>query len=95
MKRFIAPALAALMMLAAGFIAGWNSHRAPADARAYAAMRVVAVQVALDEAPAEYDFLAGDSQTELQPGDQRPCGIPSSMAGERATSSAYAEYVAN
>lgn len=95
MKRFIAPALAALMMLAAGFIAGWTSHKAPADARAYAAMRLVAVQVALDEAPAEYDFLAGDSQTELQPGDQRPCGIPLVNGGvSGATSSAYAEYVA-
>lgn len=97
MKRFIAPAIAALLIFAAGAIAGWSSRKKPpADARAYATMRLVAVQVALDEAPAEYDFLAGDSQTELQPGDQRPCGIPLVNGGvSGATSSAYADYLAH
>ncbi len=95
MTRFLAPAIAALLLFAAGAIAGWSSRKAPADARAYASMRLVAVQVALDEAPAAYDFLAGDSQTELQPGDQRPCGLPLVIGGvSGATSAAYADYLA-
>lgn len=96
MKRFLAPTIAALLIFAAGAIAGWSSRKAPADARAYAGMRLVAVQVALDEAPAAYDFLAGDSQTELQPGDQRPCSralVNGGVSG--ATSSAYADYLAD
>lgn len=94
MKRFIAPAIAALLIFSAGAIAGWSSRKAPMDARAYATMRLTAVQVALDEAPAEYDFFAGDSQTELQPGDQRPCGLPMVNGGvSGATSSAYADYL--
>ncbi|MFC6747474.1 hypothetical protein ACFQFG_25185 [Methylobacterium persicinum] len=81
MRRLVAPAVAALLIFAAGIIAGLALRRAPpTDARSYATMRLVAVQVALDEAPPEYDFLAGDSQTELQPGDQQPCGLPWSMA---------------
>lgn len=95
MRRFLAPAIAAILMFAAGAIAGWTSHKPPSDARAYAGMRLVAVQVALDEAPAEYDFLAGDSQTELQPGDQRPCDralVNGGISG--ATSAAYAGYLA-
>ena len=94
MRRLLAPAIAALLMLAAGGIAGWNLRRPAADARAYATMRLVAVQVALDEAPAEYVFLAGDSQSELQPGDQRPCGLPLVNGGvSGATSAAYADYL--
>jgi lysophospholipase L1-like esterase len=95
MRRLIAPAIAALLLLAAGGIAGWALRRAPADARAYATMRLVAVQVALDEAPSDYVFLAGDSQSELQPGDQRPCGLPLVNGGvSGATSAAYAGYLA-
>lgn len=96
MRRVLAPAIAALLIFAAGVIAGWSSRKAPADARAYATMRVVAVQVALEEAPPGYDFLAGDSQTELQPGDQRPCGRPLVNGGvSGATSAAYADYLAS
>ncbi|GJE40552.1 SGNH/GDSL hydrolase family protein [Methylobacterium persicinum] len=96
MRRLVAPAVAALLIFAAGIIAGLALRRAPpTDARSYATMRLVAVQVALDEAPPEYDFLAGDSQTELQPGDQQPCGLPLVNGGvSGATSSAYADYLA-
>lgn len=94
MRRFIAPAIAALLIFAAGGFAGWSVRKPAADARAYATMRLVAVQVALDEAPAAYDFLAGDSQSELQPGDQRPCGLPLVGGGvSGATASAYADYL--
>jgi lysophospholipase L1-like esterase len=95
MRRLIAPAAAALLMFAAGGVAGWVLHRAPADARAYSTMRLVAVQVALDEAPPEYIFLAGDSHSELQPGQQRPCGLPLVNGGvSGATAAAYAGYLA-
>ncbi|MCJ2013032.1 SGNH/GDSL hydrolase family protein [Methylobacterium sp. J-076] len=94
MRRWIAPAVAALLMLGAGGVLGWNLRKPAADARAYAGMRLVAVQVALDEAPAAYIFLAGDSQSELQPADQRPCGLPLVNGGvSGATAAAYAEHL--
>jgi lysophospholipase L1-like esterase len=95
MRRLIVPAIGALLILAAGGIVGWTLRRPAADARAYATMRLVAVQVALDEAPRDYVFLAGDSQSELQPGDQRPCGLALINGGvSGATSTAYADYLA-
>ena len=87
--------IAGLALLAAGAGLGWGLHRPPADARAYAAMRLIAVQVHLDEAPPDYVFYAGDSQVELQPPDQRPCGLPLVNGGvSGATASAYADHLA-
>jgi hypothetical protein len=74
-KRLALSILAGLVLLALGGLAGWRLHRPGADARAYAEMRLIAVQVSLDEAPPDYVFWAGDSQVELQPGDQRPCDL--------------------
>jgi lysophospholipase L1-like esterase len=94
-RRALLIGLAALALAGASGFVGWRLRKPVADARAYATMRVVAVQVALDEAPGDYVFLAGDSQTELQPGDQRPCGLALVNGGvSGATSSAYADYLA-
>jgi lysophospholipase L1-like esterase len=93
-KRAVLIGLAALALAGAGGLAGWRLRKPATDARAYSTMRLVAVQVALDEAPPDYVFLAGDSQTELQPGDQRPCGLALVNGGvSGATSSAYADYL--
>ncbi|MDP4022194.1 GDSL-type esterase/lipase family protein [Methylobacterium sp. NEAU 140] len=73
----------------------WVLRRPPVDARAYAGMRLITVQVHLDEAPPDAVFLAGDSQTELQPSDQRPCGWPVVNGGvSGATAAAYADDLA-
>ncbi len=84
MKRVVSLVLGGLALLAIGGFAGWRLHRPGADARAYAEMRLIAVQVSLDEAPPDYVFWAGDSQVELQPGSQRPAGSISSTAGSAA-----------
>ena len=95
MRRLALFALAGLALLGVGGLIGWRLHKPAPDARAYAAMRLIAVQVALDEAPPDYVFLAGDSQVELQPGDQRPCGLPLVNGGvSGATVAAYADHLA-
>jgi lysophospholipase L1-like esterase len=92
--RVVALSLAGLALLAAGAGLGWVLRRPTADARAYAAMRLIAVQIHLDEAPPDYVFYAGDSQVELQPPDQRPCGLPLVNGGvSGATAAAYADYL--
>ena len=53
MKRAVLLGLGGLALLAIGGFAGWRLHRPGADARAYAEMRLIAVQVSLDEAPPE------------------------------------------
>jgi lysophospholipase L1-like esterase len=94
-KRLALSILAGLVLLALGGLAGWRLHRPGADARAYAEMRLIAVQVSLDEAPPDYVFWAGDSQVELQPGDQRPCDLDLVNGGvSGATAGSYADYLA-
>ncbi|MGU3417244.1 SGNH/GDSL hydrolase family protein [Methylobacterium sp. D54C] len=95
MKRVVSLVLGGLALLAIGGFAGWRLHRPGADARAYAEMRLIAVQVSLDEAPPDYVFWAGDSQVELQPGSQRPCGLDFLNGGiSGATAGSYADYLA-
>ncbi|GJD35800.1 SGNH/GDSL hydrolase family protein [Methylobacterium aerolatum] len=95
MRRIVLLGLAAAILAGLGGVVGWRLHKPGADSRAYATMRLIAVQVALDEAPAGYVFLAGDSQSELQPADQRPCGLPLVNGGvSGATTSAYADDLA-
>lgn len=95
MKRAVLLGLGGLALLAIGGFAGWRLHRPGADARAYAEMRLIAVQVSLDEAPPDYVFWAGDSQVELQPGSQRPCGLEFLNGGiSGATAASYADYLA-
>ena len=94
-RRALALGLAGLALAGLGGFAGWRLHKPAADARAYAAMRLIAVQVSLDEAPPDYVFLAGDSQVELQPGGQRPCGSTMVNGGvSGSTASAYADHLA-
>lgn len=94
MIRGLVLGLAALLLAGLGGALGWRLHKPGADSHAYATMRLVAVQVALDEAPPSYVFLAGDSQSELQPADQRPCGLALVNGGvSGATTSAYADYL--
>ena len=95
MRRLLSAILAGLVLLALGGLAGWHLHKPAADARAYAVMRGIAVQVSLDEAPADYMFWAGDSQVELQPGGQRPCGLHFINGGfSGATAAAYQDHLA-
>ncbi|MGT2479629.1 SGNH/GDSL hydrolase family protein [Methylobacterium oryzae CBMB20] len=95
MKRVVLLIIGGLALLAIGGFAGWRLHRPGADARAYAEMRLIAVQVSLDEAPPDYVFWAGDSQVELQPGSQRPCGLDFLNGGiSGATAASYADYLA-
>lgn len=95
MKRIALLSVGALLLLALGGLAGWGLHRPGTDARAYAEMRLIAVQVSLDEAPPDYVFWAGDSQVELQPGGQRPCGLDLVNGGvSGATAASYADYLA-
>ena len=95
MKRLALLALAGLVLAGIGGVIGWRLHKPAADARAYAAMRLIAVQVSLDEAPPDYIFLAGDSQAELQPGSQRPCGLALVNGGvSGSTAAAYVHHLA-
>lgn len=64
------------------------------DARHYGQGRRVAVQQHLDEAPANFVFLAGDSQAELQSPAQRPCGLELVNSGvSGANAAAYADFL--
>lgn len=95
MKRIALRVLAGLVLVGIGGLVGWRLHRPAADARAYAAMRLIAVQVSLDEAPRDFVFLAGDSQSELQPASQRPCGLALVNGGvSGSTAAAYADHLA-
>ena len=95
MRHALALGLAGLALAGLGGIAGWRLHGPAADARAYAGMRLIAVQVSLDEAPPGYVFWAGDSQVELQPGGQRPCGLTFVNGGvSGSTAAAYADHLA-
>ena len=95
MRRTLAIGLAGLVLAGLGGIAGWRLHKPAADARAYAGMRLIAVQVSLDEAPPDYVFLAGDSHVELQPGGQRPCALTMVNGGvSGSTAAAYADHLA-
>ena len=84
-----------LTLLALGGLAGWRLHRPAADARAYAVMRLIAIQVSLDEAAPDFIFYGGDSQVELQPGGQQVCGFPLVNGGvSGSTAAAYADHLA-
>ncbi len=78
-------------LLGLGAAIGWTA-RAPNDARHYAEGRRAAVQQHLDEAASDYVFLAGDSQAELQPPAQRPCGLELVNGGSAGANAAlYAD----
>lgn len=95
MKRLVLGIVGGLALVALGGLAGWRLHRPAADARAYAVMRLIAVQVSLDEAPPDYVFWGGDSQVELQPGGQPVCGLPLVNGGvSGSTAAAYADHLA-
>jgi lysophospholipase L1-like esterase len=92
--RVVLLVLGGLVLVGLGGLAGWSLRRPSADARAYADMRLIAVQVSLDEAPPDYVFWGGDSQVELQPGGQRPCDrelVNGGVSG--ATAASYADYL--
>ncbi len=94
-KRFAFLIAGGCALLALGAFAGWRLHRPATDARAYAVMRLIAIQVSLDEAPVDYVFWGGDSQVELQPGGQQPCGralVNGGVSG--STAAAYADHLA-
>ncbi|SDM52354.1 GDSL-like Lipase/Acylhydrolase family protein [Methylobacterium phyllostachyos] len=96
MRRLALPIGGGLILLAIGGLAGWRLHRPAADARAYAVMRLIAIQVSLDEAPPDYAFWGGDSQVELQPGGQPVCGLPLVNGGvSGSTAAAYADHLAH
>ncbi|MGH1572458.1 SGNH/GDSL hydrolase family protein [Methylobacterium sp. P31] len=95
MRRLVLGIAGGLALVALGGLAGWRLHRPAADARAYAVMRLIAVQVSLDEAPPDYVFWGGDSQVELQPGGQQVCGLPLVNGGvSGSTAAAYADHLA-
>jgi len=92
--RHVLAGLLGAVLVALGALAGWSLHKPAADARAYAVMRGIAVQVSLDEAPPTYVFWGGDSQVELQPGGQRPCGLDFVNGGfSGATAAAYLDHL--
>ncbi|WP_336486066.1 SGNH/GDSL hydrolase family protein [Methylobacterium nigriterrae] len=94
MRRALILGLGAALLLAAGGLLGWSLHGPEANARTYARNRLIAVQVHLDEAPPDYLFLAGDSQSELQPPAQRPCGLELVNGGvSGASAEVYADLV--
>jgi len=91
-RRALLLGAAGLALAGAGGALGWSLHTAKLDARLYAQNRLIAVQVHLDAAPAEYVFLAGDSQAELQSPSERPCGreiVNGGVSG--ATAAVYAD----
>ena len=95
MRRRVALAVGALLLVGGGILVGRMLATAPVNVRAYALGRLYAVQAHLDEAPAAYVFLAGDSHAELQAPAQRPCGqelVNGGVSG--ATAPVYAELVA-
>lgn len=95
MRRRILAGLAALPLIGAGVLIGRSLTVAPVNVRAYAQSRLHAVQGHLDEAPADYVFLAGDSHAELNPPAQRPCGLELVNGGvSGASAPVYADLVA-
>lgn len=96
MRRVVLAGLSGVGLLAAGFGIGWSLQRPAApNARLYAQSRLIAVQVHLDEAPADYVLVAGDSQAELQSPGQRPCGVELVDAGvSGASAGVYADLAA-
>lgn len=95
MRRAVAAVAAACLLVGLGWILG-GSVRGPAlDARQYGQGRLAAVQQHLDEAPAGFVFVAGDSQAELQSPAQRPCGLELVNGGiAGANAEAYADFFA-
>ncbi|TXN71815.1 SGNH/GDSL hydrolase family protein [Methylobacterium sp. WL6] len=95
MRRRIVAGLAALALVGTGILIGRMLAVAPVNVRAYAQGRLTAVQVHLDEAPADYVFLAGDSHAELETPAQRPCGLELVNGGvSGASAPVYADLVA-
>ncbi|WP_267357406.1 MULTISPECIES: SGNH/GDSL hydrolase family protein [unclassified Methylobacterium] len=94
MRRLAFLIVAGIGLLVLGGLVGWRLHRPAADARAYAVMRLIAIQVSLDEAPPDFVFYGGDSQVELQPGGQQVCGLPLVNGGvSGSTAAAYADHL--
>ncbi|GJD97053.1 SGNH/GDSL hydrolase family protein [Methylobacterium iners] len=92
MRHRLLLGLVGMALAAAGFALGAWRTPSRLDARLYAQNRLIAVQVHLDEAPAEYILLAGDSQAELHSPAQRACGLEIVNGGVSGSSSAvYAE----
>ena len=94
MRRAALAVVAASLLVGLGWILGGGLHGPVMDARLYGQGRRVAVQQHLDEAPAGFVFLAGDSQAELQSPAQRPCGLELVNGGvSGANAAAYAEFL--
>ncbi|WP_375464896.1 SGNH/GDSL hydrolase family protein [uncultured Methylobacterium sp.] len=98
MRRRLAAGLIAAgvagLLLGLGALLGRMLAAPSLNARLYAQNRLIAVQVHLDEAPPDYVFLAGDSQAELQPPAQRPCGLELVNGGvSGASATVYADLV--
>ncbi|AWN38609.1 SGNH/GDSL hydrolase family protein [Methylobacterium radiodurans] len=90
--RRLTTGIAACGLLGLGAALGWSLCEPAMDARHYGQGRLAAIQQHLDEAPADFVLLAGDSQAELQPPAQRPCGLELVNAG---VAGAKAETYAN
>jgi hypothetical protein len=89
-----AAAIAACLLVGLGWALGWALHEAGMDARQYGQGRLAAVQQHLDEAPEDFVFVAGDSQAELQPPAQRPCGLELVNGGVAGSNAAtYADFL--
>lgn len=94
MRRAALAVVAAGFLVGLGWILGRGLHGPAMDARLYGQGRHVAVQQHLDEAPAGFVFLAGDSQAELQSPAQRPCGLELVNGGvSGANAAAYADFL--
>lgn len=92
MKRLLGLGLCAVLLIGAGGAIGWSMRVPALNARLYAKNRLIAVQVHLEEAPADYVLIAGDSQAELQDTAQSACGLEVVNAGlSGATAAVYAD----
>ena len=92
MRRGLLLAAIGAGLFCGGLVLGWWMRPPRLDARLYARDRLIVVQAHLDEAPADYILIAGDSQAELQNTAARACGRELVNAGVNGVSAAlYAE----
>lgn len=92
MNRSLVVAAIGAGLFGLGLSLGWWMRTPRTDARSYARDRLIVVQVHLDEAPAAYILIAGDSQAELQSTAARACGREIVNGGVNGVSAAlYAE----
>lgn len=92
MRHNVVLAAIGLGLFGLGLSLGWWLRPPRLDARLYARDRLIVVQAHLDEAPADYILIAGDSQAELQNTAARACGWELVNGGVNGVSAAlYAE----